>query len=145
MPTLRCELGTYEVAGIAGVPYHTLDYWVRSGIMPKPVVPAKGYGSTRVWGFTDLVRACLVARLRREVVSLQGIRKALEILGDEWHVSDPLASGRLLAIDGEPFWLPDDAAVVNVLARQRAMRVVLVDLGELSRQTAEKVMALAVA
>ena len=146
MPTLGCKLRTQQVADIARVPYDTLHYWAKSGLIPEPMVPARGTGNRRVWGFVDVVRACLVARLRRENVSVQAVRKALGILADEWHVQDPLTSGRLLAIDGEPYYLPDDTAVVNVLSRQHAMkRVVLVDLGELSRQTAEKVMALAVA
>ena len=145
MPVLQWELGTDQVARICQTPYRTLDGWVRTGLLPRPMVPARGHGSTRVWGLADTVRACVVARLRRENVSLHAVRKALAILADEWDVSDPLSSGQLLAIDGQLFWEPDAERIVNILARQHAMRrVVLIDMGELARETADKVAAMVV-
>ena len=140
--TLQWELGTDQVARICQVPYRTLDSWMRTGLLSEPMVPANGHGSARVWSLADTVRARMVARLRRELVSLQSIRKALAILADEWDIEDPLASGMLLVVGGQLFWVPDDATLVHILARQQASRVLLIDVGELARETAEKVAAL---
>lgn len=144
MPILQWQLRTSQVARICGVPYRTLDDWMRTDLLPEPVVPARGTGNIRLWGVADTVRARLVARLRRGGVSLQAVRKALVILADEWRVADPLARGMMLAIDGKLYWAPDDATLAHILARQRAMRrVVLVDLRELTADTAKKVPATA--
>ena len=75
---------------------------------------------------------------------MQGLKRGLAILRDEFSEGDPLASGRLLALGDRIFWLEGDAALVDVLKRQTAIeRMVLVDLGDLAQETRAKVQALA--
>jgi len=139
----RCELSTHQAAALAHVSYRRVDYWLRSNVLPQPMVPAQGPGTERRFGFLDLLRVRVVARLRHEGVSLQAIRRALEILEGEWNTADPLRMGRLLAIDGKICLEGDDETLWAILERQAmARRIVTVDLGQLARETAERVRAL---
>jgi DNA-binding transcriptional MerR regulator len=138
---LECRLRAIDAAGLSGCTYRQLDYWLRTGLLPEPATPADGSGSAREFSFVDVIRVRLVTRLRKEGVSLQAIRKALDILGREWGESDPLASGRLLAIDGAVFYNPTEDELWHVLAGQRAIKqLVTLDVGELARETAEQVL-----
>lgn len=142
MEAIRCELGSVDVTRLARVSYRQLDYWCRTNVLPAPKVPAKGTGTERVFGFIDVIRVRLVARLRDEGVSLQAIRKVLSVLDKEWGERDPLASGKLLAIDGAVFYEPTSDELWNVLARRRAIKeLVTLDVGELARDTAQRVRA----
>lgn len=139
----RCELSSQQVAALAHVSYRQVDYWIRSRLLPEPMVPADGKGTERRFSFLDLLRVRVVARLRHEGVSLQAIRRALEILEGEWNIADPLRMGRLLAIDGKICLEGDDETLWAILERQAmARRIVTVDLGQLARETAERVRAL---
>lgn len=143
---LTGELGSKDVAAIARISYRQLDYWIRTGVVPKPLSPATGKGSERRFGFLDIVRVRIVAELRRDGVSLQGIRQALEILEQEWEVHDPLECGRLLAIDGRVCLETDPDTLWDLLARQSmARRIVTMDVGELVRDTQRRVRELVAA
>jgi hypothetical protein len=52
-----------EVADLCGVPYRTLDSWVRRGWV-TPEVAAEGPGKYRRFGFRGTLEACTVAKLR---------------------------------------------------------------------------------
>ena len=137
-----CQLPTKDVARLAGVPFTTLHYWVKTRLLTCEV-PARGTGTARRWGFLDVVAARMVARLRRDNVSLQTIRKAVRIMVEEWRLADPLRCGRLLAVDGQVYYDPTEDDLWDVLSRQRAIRrCVVLDIGELARETAEHVEAL---
>ena len=145
MTTLDCRLSSDAVCGLGNISYRQLDYWLRSGILPPPRVPARGCGTHRRFGFLDIVRVRLVAALRRQGVSLQAIRKALDILKAEWRIRDPLTTGHLLALDGRVCLDTDPETLWDLLARQSlARRIVVIDVGELARDTAEKVQAYAI-
>jgi DNA-binding transcriptional MerR regulator len=140
------RFGTDLVASLAHVTYRQVDWWLRTGLLPEPAVPAKGPGSAREFDWLDLMRVRVVAELRMRGVTLQAIRRALEILSSEWGEHDPLLGGRLLTIDGAVFYRPTEAELWHILARQRAFRhVVTLDVGGLARQTAEAVEALVAA
>jgi len=75
---------------------------------------------------------------------MQALKAALAILRAEYNEADPLGSGRLLVVGDRPFYLQDDAALVDVLRRQTAMQsMILVDMGELAQEARAKVAALA--
>lgn len=117
--------GGGEAARILGLKYRTLDHWIRTGLLPVEQ-PAAGPGNRRGLSFLDLVRAMAVKRLRQEGLSLQAIRRVIEVLTEHYHVDDPLAQdGRLLVIDGAVFWAADSETVINVLRQQAGMKNVL--------------------
>jgi len=135
--------GASIVCRIAGLPYRTLANWCTWGLATFEQ-DGQGTGHRRRFALVDLVRILAIIRLRDAGVSMQGLKKALAILRDEYHEPDPLGSGRLLVVGDRPFYLRGDRDLVDVLKRQTAMeRVLLVDLGDLAQETRAKVAALA--
>ncbi len=123
--------GAGDAARILGLKYRTLDHWVRTGLLPVEQ-PAAGTGNRRGLSFLDLVRAMTVKRLRQEGVSLQAIRKVIEVLSEHYHVDDPLTQdGRLLLAGDRVWWAVDDRTVIDILKGQLGMKpLVILEVGE---------------
>lgn len=137
--TWEGRLKPNQVANLCQVSYRQLDYWLRTGLIPEPATPANGAGSARGFAFEDVVRVSLVSRLRAAGVGLAAIRRALDALERAWTHQDPRRLGRLVAIDGQVCLEADSAALWDILARQgAARRIVVVDVGELARETHEQ-------
>lgn len=131
MNAIDFRVGGWRAARIVGVPYRTLDSWVRTRLLTCEV-PAQGKGTRRGFGLIDLVRARAVAEMRKEGASLQAIRQVVAELTDHYAVTDPLALGRLLVAGSELFWDIDDATLLNVVKQQLAARpLILLDVGEI--------------
>ncbi|NBU31848.1 MAG: MerR family transcriptional regulator [Actinobacteria bacterium] len=67
-------------AGVVGITYRQLDYWARTGLVEPTVRPATGSGTSRLYGFRDILELKVVKRLLDAGVSLQQIRTAIEYL-----------------------------------------------------------------
>ncbi len=61
----------------AGISYRQLDYWARTGLVQPTVRGAAGSGSSRLYGFKDILVLKIVKRLLDTGVSLQNIRSAV--------------------------------------------------------------------
>ena len=61
----------------AGISYRQLDYWARTGLVEPTVRGASGSGSSRLYGFKDILVLKIVKRLLDTGVSLQDIRSAV--------------------------------------------------------------------
>ena len=61
----------------AGISYRQLDYWARTGLVEPTVRGAAGSGSSRLYGFKDILVLKIVKRLLDTGVSLQNIRSAV--------------------------------------------------------------------
>mgnify|MGYP000964282470 CR=1 FL=1 len=137
-----CSLSSLEAAALAHVSYRQVDYWIRSRLLPEPMVPADGKGTERRFSFLDLLRARVVARLRHEGASLQAIRRALDVLENEWGTKDPVDAGRLVVIDGESCLFEDREGLWRIFERHGlARRVVALDAGDVARELWERVVA----
>lgn len=144
MNILECSLKTEQAARLAGVKMGTMQYWVSTGLI-TPHKPPQGSGTRTGWAFLDIIRLRVISRLRNGGISLQKIRNALKRLG-EWGEADPLGCGRLLAINGELFWIESEEHLVNILQGQRALsKVLLIDLQEVAQDTREKIRAMCAA
>ncbi|ADD43397.1 MerR family transcriptional regulator [Stackebrandtia nassauensis] len=64
----------------AGITYRQLDYWARTDLVTPSVRDAEGSGSQRLYSFRDIVVLKVVKSLLDAGVSLQNIRKAIEVL-----------------------------------------------------------------
>lgn len=64
----------------AGISYRQLDYWARTGLVEPSVRTATGSGTSRLYGFRDILVLKIVKRLLDTGVSLQNIRTAVEHL-----------------------------------------------------------------
>ena len=67
-------------AGVVGITYRQLDYWARTELVVPSVRPAGGSGTSRLYGFRDILELKIVKRLLDTGVSLQQIRTAVEHL-----------------------------------------------------------------
>jgi len=89
------------VSKIIGVPLRVIDYWDRTNFVKPSVHEASGYGSMRLYSFTDLIQFKVAKFLRDQGLSLQKIRKSLHYLRKHLpEVEKPLAQLRFLT-DGE--------------------------------------------
>lgn len=66
----------------AGITYHQLDYWARTGLVEPSVRAAQGAGSQRLYSFRDILILKAVKRLLDTGISLQQIRAAVQHLRD---------------------------------------------------------------
>ena len=64
----------------AGISYRQLDYWARTGLVEPSVRTATGSGTSRLYGFGDILVLKIVKRLLDAGVSLQNIRTAVNHL-----------------------------------------------------------------
>ena len=64
----------------AGITYRQLDYWARTKLVSPSIRSAEGSGTKRLYSFRDIVVLKVVKRLLDAGVSLQNIRKAVDVL-----------------------------------------------------------------
>ena len=77
-----------------GVPYYTINYWARSGLLVPSAQEANGSNTCRGYSFQDLVALRVARQLREAGVSLQGLRKAVSFLQKRY--KHPLAEAYLV-------------------------------------------------
>ena len=68
------------VSKIIGIPTRVIDYWDRTNFVKPSVSEASGYGSVRLYSFTDLIQFRVAKFLRDRGLSLQKLRKSLNYL-----------------------------------------------------------------
>ena len=89
------------VSKIIGVPLRVIDYWDRTNFVKPSINEASGYGSMRLYSFTDMIQFKIAKFLRNQGLSLQKIRKSLNYLRKHLpEIEKPLAQLRFLT-DGE--------------------------------------------
>jgi len=69
-----------QVRAITGVPYETLNYWARIGLVSPSVSAARGSGTRRVYDFQDLVAIRVAMRLREAGVFGKALMQVLGVL-----------------------------------------------------------------
>jgi DNA-binding transcriptional MerR regulator len=101
------EQGFYagEAAQITGIPYRTMDHWARTGLITPSISAARGSGRSRLYSFKDLLALRVVRDLREKGISVQSLRKVIELLR-KTGLDSPLTQAQLLVIG-------KDVAIVN--------------------------------
>ena len=82
--TLKNIFGSHEVCKIIGITYKQLDYYDRTDFVKPSVNKAKGYGTRRMYDFSDLLKLKVIKKLLEAGISLQKIRKTKKYLEDNW-------------------------------------------------------------
>lgn len=132
------EFSTIQVCQLLGLTPRQVDYWDRTNLIKPSIAPALGTGSRRRYSLTDLVQLKTVCELRRNCVSLQMIRKALDYLRDQYpDLTHPTAHLRLLAVDGQ-FYVVQTSQEVESL-RRRGQLILEVGIGKYAGELRERV------
>lgn len=111
------NFNTKTIAKILGLSMRQIDYWDRTHFVKPSVSEASGYGSVRLYSFTDLVQLKVAKTLIDKGISLQKIRKAINYLRKNMsEVKKPLSELRLLT-DGETIFVitKDKKVIIDTL------------------------------
>lgn len=93
------------VSKIIGIPLRVIDYWDRTNFIKPSIKEASGYGSIRLYSFTDLIQFRVAKSFRDKGLSLQRMRKSLYYLRKHLpEVENPLAKLSFLT-DGDALFL----------------------------------------
>jgi len=103
----------------AGISYRQLDYWARTGLVEPSVRDATGSGSTRLYGFRDVIVLKVVKRLLDSGVSLANIRAAVCHLRESG--VDDLARITLISDGATVYECSSDSEVVDLLRGGQAV------------------------
>jgi len=134
------------VSKIIGLPMRVIDYWDRTSFIKPSISEASGYGSVRLYAFTDLIQFRVAKFLRDQGVSLQKMRKSLNYLRKHLpRVENPLAQLRFLT-DGETIFVltNKDKEIIDTLKKgQYVMAIAIEQLirdlrGKTTKITTEK-------
>lgn len=119
------------VSKIIGIPVRGIDYWDRTNFIKPSINEASGYGSMRLYSFSDLIQFKVAKFLRDQGLSLQKIRKGLNYLRKHLpEIEKPLAQLRFLT-DGETIFVltNKDREIIDTL--KRGQYVFAIAIGEL--------------
>jgi len=134
------------ISKIIGIPMRVIDYWDRTNFIKPSISEASGYGSVRLYSFTDLIQFRVAKFLRDRGLPLQRIRKSLNFLRKHLpEVERPLAQLRFLT-DGESIFVltNKDKEIIDTLKKgQYVLAIAIEELindlrGKTSRIAMEK-------
>jgi predicted RNase H-like HicB family nuclease len=119
------------VLKIIGIPLRVIDYWDRTNFIKPSVHEASGYGSMRLYSFTDLIQFKVAKFLRDQGLSLQKIRKSLNFLRKHLpEIEKPLAQLRFLT-DGETIFVLTNKNKEIIDTLKKGQYVLSIAIGEL--------------
>jgi predicted RNase H-like HicB family nuclease len=119
------------VSKILGIPIRVIDYWDRTNFIKPSVHEASGYGSVRLYSFTDLIQFKVAKFLRGRGLSLQKMRKSLNYLRKHLpEIEKPLVQLRFLT-DGDSIFVLTykDREIIDTL--KKGQYVFAIAIGEL--------------
>ena len=98
---------------IIGLTMRQIDYWDTTHFIKPSVSEAAGYGSIRLYSFTDLIHLKVAKTLRDAGISLQKIRKSLDYLRKHIpEIVEPLIELRFITDGASIFVLTNDKDTV---------------------------------
>lgn len=125
---------TSTICKLTGLTTRQVDYWDRTHFIKPSVKEASGYGTARLYSFTDLVQLKVAKTLIDKGVSLQNIRKAITYLKKHFpDVEKPLAEMRFLT-DGDTIFVLTDKKGVILDTLAKGQMVFTVALGEIIQE-----------
>jgi len=117
------------VSRIIDIPTRVIDYWDRTNFIKPSISEASGYGSVRLYSFTDLIQFKVAKFLRDRGLSLQKIRKSLNYLRKHLpEVEKPLAQLRFLT-DGETIFVltNKDKEIIDTLKKGQYVLAIAIE------------------
>lgn len=127
------NFNTKAITSITGLTMRQIDYWDKTHFIKPSVREAEGYGSVRLYSFTDLVQMKVAKTLMGKGITLQKIRKSITYLKKNMpDIEKPLSELRFLT-DGTTVFVitRDDKQIVDTLKKgQLVFSIALGDLIE---------------
>lgn len=144
------SFNTKTVCKLTGLTQRQVDYWDRVDFIKPSVKGASGYGSVRLYSFTDLVQLKVAGALIDQGISLQKIRKSIFYLKKNFpDVKKPLSEMRFVTDGKTIFVLTEDRkTLLDTLSKgQLVMSIALGliikglrrEIKKISRETKRKV------
>jgi predicted RNase H-like HicB family nuclease len=128
---LENSFNSKAVSKILRIPLRVIDYWDRTNFIKPSVNEASGYGSVRLYSFTDLIQFKVAKFLRDQGLSLQKIRKSLNYLRKHLpEIEKPLAQLRFLT-DGETIFVLTNKNREIIDTFKKGQYVLSIAIGEL--------------
>ena len=125
------NFNTRTIAKILGLSIRQIDYWDRTHFVKPSVSEASGYGSVRLYSFTDLIQLKVAKTLIDKGISLQKIRKAINYLRKNMpEAKKPLSELRFLT-DGETIFVITRNKKVIIDTLKSGQLVLSVALGKI--------------
>lgn len=108
---------TEVVCRIVGISKRQADYWDREHFIKPSISEASGYGSVRLYSFTDLIQLKVAKSLKDAGLSLQKIRKSVNYLKKNMpDTEQPLLNLKFLTDGNSIFILTrDDHKILDTL------------------------------
>jgi len=104
---------TKIVCKATGLSKRQIDYWDRTHFIKPSVSEASGYGSIRLYAFTDLIQLRIAKTLKDAGISLQKIRKSLNYLRKHMpEIENPLTEMRFITDGKSVFVLTSDKKTI---------------------------------
>ena len=105
-----------QVTKLTGVPYSTLNFWAKNGLVQPSVASGAGSGSERVYNFNDLVALKVAFELRRSGVTTSSLKKIITFLRENERMEKPLSEARLV-VTGHDVAIVRKGELVSVLSK----------------------------
>jgi predicted RNase H-like HicB family nuclease len=125
------NFNTNAIHKVTGLTIRQIDYWDRTHFIKPSIAEATGYGSARLYSFTDLVQMKVAKTLMDKGISLQKIRKSITYLKKNMpDIEKPLSELRFITDGNTVFVITgDDKQIVDTL--KRGQLVFAIALGDL--------------
>ncbi|WP_082682512.1 helix-turn-helix domain-containing protein [Microbacterium oxydans] len=130
-------LRTPEVLRLCGLPYSTLDSWVRTGLVTPSVRGGSGRRRTRLWSISDVVIVRALKELKEAGAPSRVLSQAHRTINTSW--TDSLR-GRMLFWDGHDIVQVDEwSNIISLVTNpgQTVLKIVTVPL-DAYREEAER-------
>jgi len=124
---------------ISGASQRQLDYWDVRGIVPASIRRNEGKGIERRYSFADLVKLRLVVELRKAGLSLQKIRRSLDVLRETLPAGDALAMKKIVTDGNDVFVTTSDPQVLKSLLRRGQLAFSIFLLGGVIEEARESI------
>ncbi|MCL5012888.1 MAG: MerR family transcriptional regulator [Firmicutes bacterium] len=130
---------TKQVMSFTDLTSRQLNYFDTTGLLSPSVKRAHGRGTSRLYSFRDVVALRLIAKLRRQGISLQAVRKAVNYL--HTMKEQTTLSASVLAVNGNDVVLVERDQLVVSLLKQPGQLCFLIDLGGITREVEDAIRA----
>lgn len=125
------DFNTKTACKLTGLTQRQIDYWDRIHFIKPSVKEASGYGSVRLYSFTDLVQLKVAKTLMNKGLSLQRIRKSITYLKKSFPgIEKPLAEMRLIT-DGETIFVLTENKEVILDTLSKGQLVMAIAIGKI--------------